>query len=937
MAAPSAFADPFLSVEKGQNFNKYYLGESETGERIYEWSSHPPRILHQGQYKDYVLFEDSNIIKLETANAGSLVFNKNSCSYNFHDGGFIDELNTPKIKNISWTVKGKAAASSTWSAVSAINNAACTVSVQTTESTVKITGQKSTASGIFQVVIDYVPGEGIKETMRAYNNNPAWTNHHIGFTETFEVPRIVKFGGQTFDLANHNGTTLNRNWIENNEAKLTKLTDKIFYDFGIGYDNLENIRISWDGNTAKLSMNYLFTNSVVPYQTWFEVDPTFGFATVTTDLHEQALDAAPANCDGRTWTSTLDSTPAAQIDATLCNVPWFYFVLTGVPAGGITVTNATFEYDVTAASSTSQGCVLRNMATNPTTTTNATRYLQALTGDRVSPQFTSCYSVSNNKHVAFNQVGYDAIETSAVGGWYALSLFMNSTSGANQEINIRANDARLSFVYTINPPNPPTGFTATGQGSYVQSSWTASSPVAGSSNGVDAYFIGRSLDNSTFTNKTNVGNVTSYLSTAYWRPNQLYYLNITASDTGVGNSTSAYTSVTTDNYPSAPQNPYVTQLSATSTKLNWSPPSSSGGDTVTGYRVERATGHTCTGSFSILSNFTAFLNYNSTGLTGDQQYCFKISAWNGVGLGSGVTVLRFELPDAVTDLVIGAIGINNVELAWSTPDLNGGTIDGYMVNYTTPAGIPLTVITNDTQSASTTYSITGLTQSTTYCFRVGPWTQYGFNGNGNIVCGTTFTPANFTIGFFDVNATNPNQVPIRYERSAYNASATNLKVIYPNTADLDCVLEYSLAQTSDTYDNITGSFYDLDEDQENFIFQNSGNDIITVDCIDTNTNDTARYVVTQEGSFELLQLIQNWRDGDYGTVGMIGSLDLITVLVVIISMIGFNRVSGQVGIIFNVFLIGVTAYFGIIDFDWIWLPAIVLIAMVVILSTRKDG
>lgn len=293
---------------------------------------------------------------------------------------------------------------------------------------------------------------------------------------------------------------------------------------------------------------------------------------------------------------------------------------------------------------------------------------------------------------------------------------------------------------------------------------------------------------------------------------------------------------------------------------------------------------------------------------------------------------------AVTTLSSDETGDVYVDLTWSDPNPTGNT-DGYQINYTTPWGAPMTVITNNTGTTTTTYTVTGLTQLTDYSFRVQPWVNgIGGNASGNILNVTTlaFVPANFTIGFFDINVTNPDIFPIRFERTEPNASATTIKVIYPNTANLDCDVDFQLAQQTYSYSSIAGHTYDSDQDYEDFVFLDSSNDIINIDCIDTNTNDTGNYVLAQEGEFVLLEMIRGFRNGDYGTQGMFGALDLITLVVVIASMIGFNRVNESVGVVFNTFLIGALAWFEIITFPTIMFGALFMIAILVYLTTRKD-
>ena len=57
--------------------------------------------------------------------------------------------------------------------------------------------------------------------------------------------------------------------------------------------------------------------------------------------------------------------------------------------------------------------------------------------------------------------------------------------------------------------------------------------------------------------------------------------------------------------------------------------------------------------------------------------------------------------------------------------------------------------------------------------------------------------------------------------------------------------------------------------------------------------------------------------------------------VIIISMIGFNRVNESVGAVFNTILIGSLAYFEVIELSTLVFGMIAVVLMLVISSTRK--
>lgn len=748
---PSAFAE-----QKGKDYNLDFVG-FENGHPYYSWESHPERIItwydNNGPiYSDYRLTQNANIITVETMNAGSLVFNKNSCSYDIYPNGYVDGK-TPKVKNISWTVKGKLSSSSTWSNVNSINNAACSVSIQEDGTNISIIGQKTNSVGTFQIVIDYKPGERFKETMRAYNNNPTWTNHHIGFTETFEVPKVIKFGKNTYDLANYNGTILNRNWIENNEAKLINLFDDYYYDFGIGFDNLEDVKITYQNGVAKLSLNYLFVNNIVPYQQWFEVDPTFGPTSATN--------------------YRLDSPLAA---------------LTTCPTSG--------SYTKTAV--------------NP---------------------------------VIGKQQSNDA------GGGCERGVF---------SWNVNTIPTNIATISSLNVTT------------------TTSAPVSMAAESCDLYRVMN--DPSTAAAALLWGDITSH--TRYVHQNTQCRTAQTFSMILSSNATSEFI-------------------------------------------ANRQAGN---------NTFHMGVKLNSeTRDTG-----------SGHGVTFGTTTLKVvytvaNKPYAVRDLVAVGLPSNGVDLSWTAANGNGSSISSYQINYTTPWGSPMTVLVNAANNNTFAYRVGDLEENTPYSFRIGVRVVGNQNMSGNIANATTgMRVGNFTIGGFNMNATNPLFEGIQFERTDTNNTHTNVRVIFDEDYTLRCTVAETFAQSTDTY-NITGSAYDDGRDSSTFTFINHENDVISIDCWDTITNDTGTYYLNQESGWVLLNMIQNFRNGTYGTEGKFGAFDFVTFIVLILGMIGLNRVNEALGGIFMVLSIGALGVLGIITWEaGVIFGTIAFVVMIAIVVTRKD-
>ena len=294
-------------------------------------------------------------------------------------------------------------------------------------------------------------------------------------------------------------------------------------------------------------------------------------------------------------------------------------------------------------------------------------------------------------------------------------------------------------------------------------------------------------------------------------------------------------------------------------------------------------------------------------------------------------------PEAVTILDATDITFNSVSLNWTAPFTSFGNITGYQINYTTPHGNPTTVITNDTGNTDHSTTVSSLNYLTDYSFRVAAWTELGTNATGKILNVTTlddFSQANFTVGNFDVNATNDEVVGIFFERQDINSTALLLNVTYPNMYNLACDFDYKFANTNNTYYNLTSSAVDATRDESSFQFIDVNNEIIDVYCWDVAGTDDGAYIITQT-DFPLLSQIASFRSGEYGTDGDIGVIDFITIAVIILSMIGMNRVNETVGAIFNVSLLGALAYFEIIELPTIIFGALAVFMMLIIGSTKK--
>lgn len=753
-------ASALAPIEKGINYDREQVGPNE-----YVVTSHPERIYDytgadgKPVWVDYRLFEDASIVQLETANAGTLVFDKNTCSYNFYNGGRVEPGNDPKIKGISWTVKGKEASASTWSNVNGINNAACVVAVSSTESTVAITGTKTNGAGTFQIKIDYSPGRGIKETMRAYNNNPAWNNHNIGFTETFEVPRIIHIGGQEYDLANYNQTILDRDWIENNEAKLVRLSDKIFYDFGIGFDNLNDIKITWTGTVAKLSLNYLYPTQIVPYQTWFEVDPTFGYTAANNEQRVRSTGAVSVSCDNAPYikdTTTLTS-PLKDNSAGAgnCSVRFFQWGISAIPDSA-TITDTKIRVDITAVSAPTK-CDYVQVTSDISSDTAANLWSQGTTGTIYVDNDMECYTVGNDKIIDLGASADSYLQSTLSSDRFAVAARMeNMTRDAvTHYTEFDGFTQDLQVTYTVPP--------ATYELKPFQSDGTT---VIGS---------GRVLKQNASNTETMVINSTGWVKSTDVSYGEAYnYTVVDATDSFVNNMT-INKRITSNQAQTGTTNIFPTDCGAADTDFQIKP-------NFTAYHTMTSTTPTCdaNGDISFTTTDTARgigpasnqtrkiiariidtaeydwlpgkMTANGTVITG--TYLTNVVNFTGIQIGNGYQnrVMNFVIfTDNVTSQPTALSGTptseTNVNLSWTAPsDLHGDAVQSYRI---WRDGV---IIQNSTGSAATTYSDTlAGPGGTTHTYQVCAWNRIGCSPYSATASVTTYTGTSGTIALVTGN------------------------------------------------------------------------------------------------------------------------------------------------------------------------------------------
>jgi hypothetical protein len=162
--------------------------------------------------------------------------------------------------------------------------------------------------------------------------------------------------------------------------------------------------------------------------------------------------------------------------------------------------------------------------------------------------------------------------------------------------------------------------------------------------------------------------------------------------------------------------------------VTWTAPTSNGGSAITDYGVEVYNlVANCACWTLIVDGVSTATTFTHTGLTNGQSYWYRVYAINAAGNGTTSTQsmwVRAVGPTVAPTNVVGTAGDAQVALTWTAPATNGGTISDYTIQYSSDSGTTWTTF-SDTVSATSSVTVTGLTNGTAYVFRVAATNEAG--------------------------------------------------------------------------------------------------------------------------------------------------------------------------------------------------------------------
>ncbi|MGI9256310.1 MAG: fibronectin type III domain-containing protein [Salinispira sp.] len=173
---------------------------------------------------------------------------------------------------------------------------------------------------------------------------------------------------------------------------------------------------------------------------------------------------------------------------------------------------------------------------------------------------------------------------------------------------------------------------------------------------------------------------------------------------------------------------HALMLTPQHTKLSamWTAPAPNGDNPITGYELEYKLGSDSWDTVAAVTQRTTDADTTTdtiTGLTNGTFYDVRVRAVNGAGKGEWSTPAAATpgaAPNAPTDLTL-TVGDTQLTATWAVPNNDGSAITGYELEYKLSSGdwnTPADVTRQTTDADTTTDTITGLANGTSYDVRV---------------------------------------------------------------------------------------------------------------------------------------------------------------------------------------------------------------------------
>ena len=301
-----------------------------------------------------------------------------------------------------------------------------------------------------------------------------------------------------------------------------------------------------------------------------------------------------------------------------------------------------------------------------------------------------------------------------------------------------------SFAQTAQTPDQPIGFTAVAiSPTSISLNWNPPQNNGGSH--ITGYEINyRIVPSTTYTNLATLGNVTTFTHTNLITGKTYIYRISAINSIGTGSPSPEVVATPTSSStppkniaPNPPQSLTASIYSSTQVNISWISPSSNGGPSVSGYKIDYKLD---SGNFTnLVSNSGSSITaYSHTGLQVSHTYTYRVFAINSIGTSNSsniatVTTVQVTTVPGSPTLSTNPSSATSVSLSWTPPSNDGGSaITGYKIEYSNGTSQYNILVTN-TGNTQTSYLHKGLTTGKIYTYRVIAINAVGVGNPSNVV------------------------------------------------------------------------------------------------------------------------------------------------------------------------------------------------------------